>query len=111
MDVIGRMAQDADAIMVTSARVTAAVMDRLPRLRVIGRPGIGYDVVDVESATARGLAVFSAPGFCAREVADHTLQQAAAERFGVTLVGLSELLGRADIISVHAPLTKETSIC
>jgi len=176
VDVIERMAQDADAIMVTSAQVTADVMDRLPRLRVIGRPGIGYDVVDVESATARGIAVFSAPGFCAREVADHTLmmalalarkaptlhlsirrgvyerglaspmpaayemtlgliafgeigrevavrakpfgfkliaydpflQQTAAERFGVTLVGLSELLGHADIISVHAPLTKET---
>ncbi len=175
-DVIERMAKDADAIMVTSAQVTGEVMDRLPRLRLIGRPGIGYDVVDVEAATARGIAVFSAPGFCAREVADHTLMMAlalarkapqlhlairrgvyerglaspmpatyemtlgliafgeigrevavrarpfgftliahdpfveptAAERFGVTLVGLDELLGRADIISVHAPLTKDT---
>jgi len=30
-------------------------MDRLPRLRGIGKPGIGYDVIDVEQATARGL--------------------------------------------------------
>lgn len=73
VDAIQRMASDADAILVTSARVSAEVMDRLPRLRVIGRPGIGYDVIDVEAATARGIAVFSAPGFCAREVADHTL--------------------------------------
>ena len=77
-DVIAEMAHDADAIVVTSARVTAGAMDRLPRLRVIGRPGIGYDVVDVEAATARGIAVFSAPGFCAREVADHTLMLALA---------------------------------
>jgi D-3-phosphoglycerate dehydrogenase len=58
--------------------VTAEVMDRLPRLRVIGRPGIGYDVVDVEAASARGIAVFTAPGFCAREVADHTLMMVLA---------------------------------
>jgi D-3-phosphoglycerate dehydrogenase len=72
------MARDAQAIMVTSAAVTAEIMDRLPNLRVIGRPGIGYDVVDVPAATARGIAVFSAPGFCAREVADHTLMMALA---------------------------------
>jgi len=175
-DVVERMAHDADAIMVTPAAVTGEIMDRLPKLRVIGRPGIGYDVVDVEAATARGIAVFSAPGFCAREVADHTLMMAlalarkapplqaalrrgvyerglaspmpalyemtlgliafgeiarevalrakpfgltliahdpfvlpaVAERYGVTLVGLDELLQRADIVSVHAPLTKET---
>jgi len=152
-DVIERMAHDADAVMVTSAMVTGEVMDRLPKLRVIGRPGIGYDVVDVEAATARGIAVFSAPGFCAREVADHTLMMAlalarktpilhaairrgvyerglaspmpapyemtlglipfiapaVAEAYGVTLVGLDELLRQADIVSVHAPLTKQTS--
>ena len=175
-DVVERMAHDADAVMVTSAMVTAEVMDRLPRLRAIGRPGIGYDVVDVEAATARGIAVFSAPGFCAREVADHTLMLAlalarkapvlhgairrgvyerglaspmpapyemtlgliafgeigrevatrakpfgfsllahdpfvapeVAKEFGATLVDLDELLRRSDIVSVHAPLTKQT---
>lgn len=78
VDVIERMAHDADAVMVTSAPVAAEAMDRMPRLRVIGRPGIGYDIVNVEAATARGIAVFSAPGFCAREVADHTLMMALA---------------------------------
>jgi D-3-phosphoglycerate dehydrogenase len=77
-EVVERMARDAEAIMVTSAAVTGEIMDRLPNLRVIGRPGIGYDVVDVPAATARGIAVFSAPGFCAREVADHTLMMALA---------------------------------
>jgi len=77
-DILAKMAEDADAILVSTANVTARVMDRLPRLRVIGRPGIGYDVVDVESATARGIAVFNAPGFCVAEVADHTLMFALA---------------------------------
>jgi len=175
-DVVERMAKDADAIMVTPAAVTGEIMDRLPRLRVIGRPGIGYDVVDVEAATARGIAVFSAPGFCAREVADHTLMMAlalarkapvlhaairrgvyerglaspmpatyemtlgliafgeigrevalrakpfgfriiasdpfvdsaVAAQYGVTLVSLEELVKQADIVSVHAPLSKAT---
>ncbi len=175
-DVIERMASDADAIMVTPASVTAEVMDRLPRLRVIGKPGIGYDVIDVEAASARGIAVFSAPGFCAREVADHTLmmalglarkapllgnamrrgiyerslpspmaalyemtlglvafgeiarevakrakafgfriiafdplvEQKTADPYGVTMVGLDDLLSQADIVSIHAPLMKKT---
>jgi D-3-phosphoglycerate dehydrogenase len=120
-EVIGRMASDADAILVTSAPVTAEILDRLPRLRVVGRPGIGYDVVDVEAATARGVAVFSAPGFCAREVAgrarafgfrllahDPFVEPSAALACGVSLVGLDELLARSDIVSVHAPLMKAT---
>lgn len=78
VEAIEHMASDAEAIFVTFAPVTAEVMDRLPRLRVIGRPGIGYDVIDVEAATARGIALFNAPGFCAREVADHTLMLALA---------------------------------
>lgn len=67
------MAKDADGILVVRADITARVMDALPRLKVIGRYGIGLDNVDVAAAEARGIAVVYAPGFCAREVADHTM--------------------------------------
>jgi D-3-phosphoglycerate dehydrogenase len=39
---------------------------------------------------------------------DPFVAPSVAERYGVTLVGLDELLGKADIVSVHAPLAKET---
>ena len=39
----------------------AAAMDRAPQLLIISRTGIGYDLVDVDAATARNIAVVNAP--------------------------------------------------
>ena len=67
------MAKSAAGILVVRANISARVMDALPRLQVIGRYGVGVDNVDTAAAEERGIAVVYAPGFCAREVADHTL--------------------------------------
>jgi D-3-phosphoglycerate dehydrogenase len=72
-DRVIEMARNADAILVVRANMSARVLDALPRLRVIGRYGIGVDNIDLDAADARGIAVVNAPGFCAREVADHTM--------------------------------------
>jgi D-3-phosphoglycerate dehydrogenase len=72
-DVLVAMAGQSDGIMVVGALVTEEVIERLPRLRVIGRYGIGLDNIDLDAARRRGIAVISAPGYCATEVADHTL--------------------------------------
>jgi D-3-phosphoglycerate dehydrogenase len=42
-------------------RVTARLIEAAPALRVIGRPGAGFDAVDVAKATARGIPVIYAP--------------------------------------------------
>ena len=53
---------DADALVIRSGtKVTADVIARAERLRVIGRAGIGVDNVDVPAATARGIAVMNTP--------------------------------------------------
>jgi D-3-phosphoglycerate dehydrogenase len=75
-DMFAQMAGDADAIIVTRPKITGAVLDRMPYVRAIGRPGIGYDMIDIDACTERGVAVFNSPGFCAREVADHTMMLA-----------------------------------
>src|SRR5207249_3077193 len=66
--------RDADALVVRSAtRVTAELLERAPRLRAIGRAGVGVDNVDLDAATKRGIVVMNTPGGNAVSVAEHTL--------------------------------------
>ena len=52
----------AEAIIVRSAtKVTPEVMDKAPKLRVVGRAGVGVDNVDVDYATNRGIVVMNTP--------------------------------------------------
>ncbi|MGH8490385.1 MAG: phosphoglycerate dehydrogenase, partial [Gammaproteobacteria bacterium] len=54
--------QSCDALIVRSAtRVTAALLAGAPRLKVIGRAGIGVDNIDVGAATERGIVVLNTP--------------------------------------------------
>ncbi len=65
---------DADALIVRSAvQVTDAVLAAAPRLRVIGRAGVGVDNIDAEAATRRGIVVMNTPGANAVAVAELTL--------------------------------------
>ena len=53
---------DAEALVIRSGtKVTAEVIAKAEKLRVIGRAGIGVDNVDVPAATARGIAVLNTP--------------------------------------------------
>lgn len=66
-------AHGADGILVQYAPLTAAVMDALPGLRAIGRYGVGVDTVNVEAATARGIAVCNVPDYGVEDVSDHAI--------------------------------------
>ena len=58
----------------SSTRVTAAVMDAgLPRLKVIGRAGIGVDTIDVPAASARGIVVMNTPFGNSITTAEHAI--------------------------------------
>ncbi len=63
-----------DALIVRSAtRVTADVLASAPRLKVVGRAGVGVDNVDLEAATARGVMVMNTPGGNTISAAEHTV--------------------------------------
>ncbi|HEY9173743.1 MAG TPA: phosphoglycerate dehydrogenase [Verrucomicrobiae bacterium] len=54
---------DATALLVRSeTKVTRKVIEAAPKLRVVGRAGVGVDNVDVEAATQRGVVVMNTPG-------------------------------------------------
>jgi D-3-phosphoglycerate dehydrogenase len=166
----------AEAIIVRSAtKVTPEVMNKAPKLRVVGRAGVGVDNVDVDYATNRGIVVMNTPAgntistteltfsmmmalarkipqahmsmkegrwerklFAGAELSGKTLGICGMGRIGgqvarraiafgmrvlahdpylslnkarelqVELLELDELLGRADFITVHMPLTDQT---
>jgi D-3-phosphoglycerate dehydrogenase len=65
---------DADALVVRSAvQVGDELMAHAPRLRVIGRAGVGVDNIDAEAATRRGIVVMNTPGANAVAVAELTV--------------------------------------
>ena len=171
------VARDADAMLVTYAKITPEVISGLESCQVIGRFGIGTDNIDLPAAAAAGIAVTYAPVYCLDEVSDHamalllTLARKTAmanamvhagrwempavvpihrlrgptlglvglgnipqrivpkaqafgieviaadpyapddvfERLDVRRVELDELLAGSDFVSVHAPLTPETT--
>ena len=65
---------DADALVVRSAvQVDDALMEHAPKLRVVGRAGVGVDNIDANAATRRGIVVMNTPGANAVAVAELTL--------------------------------------
>jgi len=72
-DLAGRIG-DYDAIVIRSAtKLTADLIERADRLKVIGRAGVGVDNVDVEAATRRGIVVANAPESTVTSAAEHTV--------------------------------------
>jgi D-3-phosphoglycerate dehydrogenase len=68
----------ASALLTQYAPITARVMDELPELHMVGRYGVGYDVVDVDAARERGVWVANVPDYGTEEVASHALSMALA---------------------------------
>ena len=65
---------DADALVVRSAvQVDDALMEHAPKLRVVGRAGVGVDNIDADAATRRGVVVMNTPGANAVAVAELTI--------------------------------------
>src|ERR671911_411624 len=131
---------DYDGLAIRSAtKVTKDILSSAPRLKVVGRAGIGVDNVEIPAAnvstqagkweknrfmgvelTAKVLGVVGcgnigsivaerALGLKMRVVAfDPFLSHERALLLGVEKVELDELLRRADVISLHTPLTDKT---
>ena len=72
-DDILAVARDADAILVTYAKLSGDLLRQLKRCKAIGRFGLGVDNIDVAAATQCGITVTYVPDYCMREVSDHAM--------------------------------------
>jgi D-3-phosphoglycerate dehydrogenase len=72
-EAILQVATDADALLVTYAKITAEMIRQMKRCRIISRFGIGVDNVDIAAATNAGIVVTKVPDYCMDEVSDHAM--------------------------------------
>ena len=90
---------DATVIVLRATRLTADMIAAAPRLRVVGRHGVGYDNVDVAAATARRIPVVYTPEANSESVAQHALGLMVA--LSKELVAGDRLLRRGDYGTRH----------
>ena len=72
-DDILAVARDADAILVTYAKLSGELLRQLKNCKAIGRFGLGVDNIDLPAAKECGIAVNYVPDYCLREVSDHAI--------------------------------------
>ena len=88
---------DYDALVVRSeTRVTAEVLERAVRLRVVGRAGVGVDNIDLDAATRRGVMVLNAPTGNTIAAAEHAIAMMCALVRNIAPADASMHAGRWD---------------
>ncbi len=65
--------KDANALIVRSDKVTREVLDAAPELKIVVRAGAGYDNIDLEAASEKGVVVMNTPGQNSNAVAELAL--------------------------------------
>jgi D-3-phosphoglycerate dehydrogenase len=67
------VAKDADAVLVTYAKLPRELLQELRRCKAIGRFGLGVDNIDIKAAAEHGITVTYVPDYCMQEVSDHAM--------------------------------------
>jgi phosphoglycerate dehydrogenase-like enzyme len=76
-DSLERELPSAEALVVrTYTKVTSDLLDRAPKLRVVGRAGVGLDNIDLDACASRGVEVVNTPDANTTAVAEYVLSAA-----------------------------------
>ncbi len=65
--------KDQDGLIIRIGTIDRKVIEASPQLKVIGRPGVGYDNIDMDAATEAGILVVVTPGANTLSVAEHAV--------------------------------------
>jgi D-3-phosphoglycerate dehydrogenase len=94
------VARDADAVLVTYAKLTGDLLRQLTRCRAIGRFGLGVDNIDLPAAAEMKITVTYVPDYCVREVSDHAMALLLALARKITLSNRLVQAGRWEVPAV-----------
>jgi D-3-phosphoglycerate dehydrogenase / 2-oxoglutarate reductase len=107
-DDVLKYASEADGIIVQYAPITERVIAGLPGLKAIARYGVGVDNIDVEAATAYGIAVSNVPDYGVEDVSDHAIALALTLARGIPDLDRGVRSGR-NALPVVQPLHRFSS--
>ncbi len=79
--------EDADALIVRSDKVTKEVIDHAKNLKIVVRAGAGYDNLDLEACTARGIVAMNTPGQNSNAVAELSGSELMGKKLGILAFG------------------------
>src|ERR1700721_1992725 len=96
-DDIVAVARDADAVLVTYAKLTGELLRQLKNCKAIGRFGLGVDNIDLPAAKELGIPVNYVPDYCLQEVSDHAMALLLALARKVTLSNTMVQSGRWEV--------------
>src|SRR6187200_481993 len=99
-DDILAVARDADAILVTYAKLPGELLRQLTRCMAIGRFGLGVDNIDIKAAAELGITVTYVPDYCMHEVSDHAMALLLASARKVPLSNTLVQAGRWEMPAV-----------
>ena len=99
------VARDADAVLVTYAKLPGELLRQLKRCRAIGRFGLGVDNIDIPAARELGIVVTYVPDYCMQEVSDHAMALLLALARKIPLSNKLVQAGRWEMPAV-APLRR-----
>lgn len=99
------LTQEADAILNCYAKITARVIQKLERCRIIARYGIGVDNVDLAAASAARILVTNVPDYCIDEVSDHALALLLALARRIAAADSAVKAGAWDVVA-HAGIRR-----
>ena len=93
-DRLTELAADVTGILTCFAKVTERVVRASPRLRVVGRYGVGTDNIDVDTCTSLDVPVTFVPDYGYEEVADHAMALLMAQARGISVLDRSVRTGQ-----------------
>jgi D-3-phosphoglycerate dehydrogenase / 2-oxoglutarate reductase len=99
------LTQEADAVLNCYAKMTARVIEKLERCKIIARYGIGVDNVDLAAASKARILVTNVPDYCVDEVSDHALALLLALARRITVADGAVKAGAWDVVA-HAGIRR-----
>ena len=67
------LTKDADGVIANLVPITKKVIDNMTRCKIISRYGVGFDSVDIQAATDKGIIVANVPDYCPEDVSDQAM--------------------------------------